>query len=134
MKRAVTQRTATRQEALADTHMELVLEQAFLAVACEQLDQSLEEFKKKHGGGRAPGGRGRPELKVNRVCELADMTPQNYYARRCAWRRQEVDVELVLELARAERTHQPRWGEKTLSPDRRGFEGGWSEDGPGSAL
>jgi transposase-like protein len=40
------------KEALADTHMELALEQAFLAVACEELDQSLESFKKKHGGGR----------------------------------------------------------------------------------
>ena len=40
------------KEALADTHMELVLEQAFLAVACEELDQSLEAFKKKHAGGR----------------------------------------------------------------------------------
>ena len=40
------------KEALADTHMELVLEQGFLAVACEELDQSLEEFKKKHAGGR----------------------------------------------------------------------------------
>jgi transposase-like protein len=40
------------KEALADTHMELVLEQAFLEVACEELDQSLEEFKKKHAGGR----------------------------------------------------------------------------------
>jgi transposase-like protein len=40
------------KEALADTHMELVLEQAFLAVACEELDQGLEEFKKKHAGGR----------------------------------------------------------------------------------
>lgn len=40
------------KEALADTHMELVLEQAFLAVACEELDQSLEEFKKKHAGGQ----------------------------------------------------------------------------------
>ena len=40
------------KEALADTHMDLVLEQAFLAVACEELDQSLEEFKKKHAGGR----------------------------------------------------------------------------------
>jgi len=40
------------KEALADTHMELVLEQAFLAVACEELDQSLEDFKKKHAGGR----------------------------------------------------------------------------------
>jgi len=48
------------------------------------------------------------------VCELADMTPQNYYARRRAWRRQEVDVELVLELARAERTHQPRLGVRKL--------------------
>jgi transposase-like protein len=40
------------KEALADTHMELALEQAFLAVACEELDQSVEGFKKKHAGGR----------------------------------------------------------------------------------
>ena len=40
------------KEALADAHMELMLEQAFLAVACEELDQSLEAFKKKHAGGR----------------------------------------------------------------------------------
>ena len=40
------------KEALADTHMELALEQAFLAVACEQLNQSPEDFKKKHAGGR----------------------------------------------------------------------------------
>ena len=40
------------KEALADTHMELVLEQAFLGVACEELGQSLEAFKKKHAGGR----------------------------------------------------------------------------------
>ena len=38
------------KEALADTHMELVLEKAFLVVACEQLDQTVEGFKKKHGG------------------------------------------------------------------------------------
>ena len=40
------------KEALADTHMELALEKAFLAVACEELNQSLESFKKKHAGGR----------------------------------------------------------------------------------
>jgi transposase-like protein len=40
------------KEALADTHMELALEQAFLALACEELDESLEGFKKKHAGGR----------------------------------------------------------------------------------
>ena len=40
------------KEALADTHMELVLEQAYLALACEQLNQSPEDFKKKHAGGR----------------------------------------------------------------------------------
>ena len=38
------------KEALADAHMELALEQAFLVVACEQLDQSVEVFKKKHAG------------------------------------------------------------------------------------
>jgi transposase-like protein len=38
------------KEALADTHMELALEKAFLVVACEQLDQTVEGFKKKHGG------------------------------------------------------------------------------------
>ena len=40
------------KEALADTHVALALEQALLAVACEELDQSLEAFKKKHAGGR----------------------------------------------------------------------------------
>jgi transposase-like protein len=38
--------------ALADAHMELALEKAFLTVACEQLDQTVEGFKKKHGGRR----------------------------------------------------------------------------------
>ena len=38
------------KEALADTHMELALEKGFLVVACEQLDQTVEGFKKKHGG------------------------------------------------------------------------------------
>jgi transposase InsO family protein len=42
------------------------------------------------------------------------MTPQNYYARRRAWRRQEVDVRLALDLARAERAHQPRLGVRKL--------------------
>ena len=40
------------KEALADTHMELALEKAFLVVACEEMDQNLEAFKKKHAGGR----------------------------------------------------------------------------------
>ena len=38
------------KEALADTYMELALEKAFLVVACERLDQTVEGFKKKHGG------------------------------------------------------------------------------------
>jgi transposase-like protein len=36
--------------ALADAHIELALEKSFLRVACEQLDQTVEGFKKKHGG------------------------------------------------------------------------------------
>ena len=42
------------------------------------------------------------------------MTPQNYYARSTARRRQEVDVELVLELVRAERAQQSRLGVRKL--------------------
>jgi transposase-like protein len=38
------------KEALADAHMELALEKAFLEVACEQMDQTVEGFKKKHDG------------------------------------------------------------------------------------
>jgi len=53
-------------------------------------------------------------LKVTWLCELANMTPQNYYARRSVWRRQQVDVQLVLELARAERAYQPRLGARKL--------------------
>jgi putative transposase len=53
-------------------------------------------------------------LKVTWLCELANMTPQNYYARRSAWHREQVDVQLVLELARAERAYQPRLGVRKL--------------------
>jgi putative transposase len=42
------------------------------------------------------------------------MTPQNYYARRRARRRVEVDVQLMLELVRAQRKHQPRLGTRKL--------------------
>src|SRR5436853_7639680 len=42
------------------------------------------------------------------------MSPQNYYARRSAWSRREVDLQLVLELVRAERQHQPRLGGRKL--------------------
>ena len=38
------------KEALADTYMGLALEKAFLVVACERMDQTVEGFKKKHGG------------------------------------------------------------------------------------
>ena len=48
------------------------------------------------------------------LCKVAKMTPQNYYARRSAWRRREVDLELMLELVRAERKHQPRLGVRKL--------------------
>ena len=53
-------------------------------------------------------------MNVIRLCELADMSPQNYYARRSLWRRREVDVQLALELARAERAYQPRLGVRKL--------------------
>jgi len=38
------------KEALADAHVELALEKGFLEVACEQLNQPLEAFKKKQAG------------------------------------------------------------------------------------
>jgi len=43
------------KEALADAHMELALEKAFLIVACEQMNQTVEDFKKKHAGGQRTG-------------------------------------------------------------------------------
>jgi transposase-like protein len=50
-------RTELRQakEALADTHIELALERAYLAQACEQMELSVEGFKKKQSGGRRTG-------------------------------------------------------------------------------
>ena len=53
-------------------------------------------------------------MKVTLVCELTNMTPQNYYARRTAWRRREVDVELMLELVRVQRKEQSRLGVRKL--------------------
>ena len=43
------------KEALADAHMELALEKSYLAVACEQMNQTVEGFKKKHAGRRRAG-------------------------------------------------------------------------------
>ena len=52
------------------------------------------------------------------LCELAQMTPQNYYARRSVRHRQEVDLGLALALVQAEREQQPRLGvRKHLSPN-----------------
>jgi hypothetical protein len=39
--------------------MELALERAYLAEACEQMEQSVEGFKKKHAG-RPRTGRSKP--------------------------------------------------------------------------
>src|SRR5260370_41728056 len=45
------------KEALADAHMELALEKAFLEVACEQMGQTTEAFKKSMlEGGAARAG------------------------------------------------------------------------------
>jgi putative transposase len=53
-------------------------------------------------------------LKGVRVCAWLGMSPQNYYTRRSARRRQEVDVQLALELVRAQRQQQPRLGGRKL--------------------
>jgi transposase InsO family protein len=48
------------------------------------------------------------------LCQWAQMTAQNSYARRSVRRRQEVDVALVLALVKAEREQQPRLGGRKL--------------------
>jgi putative transposase len=53
-------------------------------------------------------------MRVVRLCALARMTPQNYYARRRARSRQEVDLALALDLVAAERAEQPRLGVRKL--------------------
>jgi transposase len=40
------------KEALADAHVDLALEKAFLEVACERMNETPEDFKKKHAGRR----------------------------------------------------------------------------------
>jgi len=53
-------------------------------------------------------------MTVVRLCQWAQMTVQNYYARRSVRNRQEVDVDLVLVLVKAERAQQPRLGVRKL--------------------
>lgn len=48
----IRQQLRQAKEALADAHMELALERAYLAEACEQMGQEVEGFKKKRGGRR----------------------------------------------------------------------------------
>lgn len=40
------------KEVLADAHVDLALARSYLEIACEEMDQSVEAFKKKHDGGR----------------------------------------------------------------------------------
>ena len=40
------------KEAVADLHLELAMEKSFLEIACEELNQSVDAFKKKRDGGR----------------------------------------------------------------------------------
>ena len=47
------------KEALADAHVDLALERAFLEAACEELNEPLDKFKKGTSAGGAPSGRGR---------------------------------------------------------------------------
>jgi transposase InsO family protein len=53
-------------------------------------------------------------MSVVALCELARMSPQNYYARRSVRSRREVDLGLVLALVQAEREQQPRLGVRKL--------------------
>ena len=53
-------------------------------------------------------------MKVIWLCELVQMTPQNYYARRSVCSRQEVDRAPVLAPVKAEREQQPRLGVRKL--------------------
>jgi putative transposase len=53
-------------------------------------------------------------LNVVRLCVLAQMSPQNYYARRTVRRRREVDLALMLELVRVQRQQQSRLGVRKL--------------------
>ncbi len=42
----------TLKEALADAHVDLALAKSYLEIACQEMGQSPEAFKKKHAGGR----------------------------------------------------------------------------------
>jgi len=45
------------KEALADAHVDLALEKAYLELACQEMGQSLEDWKKKQDGRRRTGPR-----------------------------------------------------------------------------
>jgi putative transposase len=51
---------------------------------------------------------------VRRVCQKLGMTRQNYYARRKLRQRRDIDEELLIGLARVERSLQPRLGARKL--------------------
>ena len=53
-------------------------------------------------------------MTVQRVCRRLKMTRQNYYARRKRRQRRQVDEELLVSLARLERSLQPRLGGRKL--------------------
>ena len=123
------------KEALADAHVELALETAYLEVACEQLNQTAESFKKSRLVGGAPGGRGQPGVEGAARLPCGPDDPAKLL---CAPKR-------VVSAGSgcgfgpgvgpgAKRASAALGGEEALRPAPGGVKGGGSEDGPGPAL
>jgi transposase InsO family protein len=94
------------------------LERAYTRLACKRAGiADVEEFKKRHwpAGHEAVALEGEHfGVTVGAVCRKVGISRQNYYARRKARQRREVDAELVVALVIAERQLQPRLGARKL--------------------
>src|SRR5437899_1142360 len=97
--------------------------------------RAWRSLKKSTLAGGAPGGRGRPGVEGDRGVRTGGHDSAKLL--RAALRLAPAGSRCGIGAGVGAGGTNPSaalGGEKTLSPDRRGVEGGWSEDGPGSAL
>lgn len=101
------------KEALGQTQAENVINQEFLKIACEQMGQDVESFKKSRYRAVHQAGQN-TRAGVGRLCKVVNMSRQNYYKCRHQHQRRHVDESFILSLVRRERAVQPRLGGRKL--------------------
>ncbi len=101
------------EKALADAHLDLIIEKEYFKMACEAGNISdPDEFKKKTKFTLTHRIRESCSsyISLRTICNKVGMSRQNYYKERKRHRKKEIDTNLMIELVKNERRQQSRLG------------------------